>query len=260
MGARDTPGTPGTPGKPDGTRLRWLLRAAIVPAILLLGGAALLARGLLGPGGGPHPQPLPTHRFAIGPAAARKLPAPPRLARPQPGSIQPFCARVPAGEPQVSIPSLCIFAPLVPAKIVGGTLLIPSDVRLAGLDTTSAPLDAAQGTTIIAGHVDNYSQGDGVFYFLSQAAPGALITVSVPGQAPTAWRVDQVSVADKTALPAGLWSLTGPRRLVLVTCGGPIEHTPAGNAYADNVLIYATPASPPLLLKPHHRSHRPASR
>jgi hypothetical protein len=232
-----------------------------VPAVLLLGGAALLARGLLGPGGGPHPQPLPTRRFAIAPAAARKLPAPPPLTRPQPGSIQSFCSRVPASEPQVNIPSLCIFAPLVPARIVGGTLLIPSDVHLAGLDTTSAPLDAAQGTTIIAGHVDNYSQGDGVFYFLSQAEPGALITVSVPGHAPTTWRVYQVSVADKAALPLDMWSLSGPRRLVLVTCGGPIDHTPAGNTYADNVLIYATPATlTPSRLHPHHRGAARARR
>jgi hypothetical protein len=255
MSTHDTPGTHSGPGQPSGISWRWLLRAAVVPAVLLLGGTVLILRGLSGPGRGPHPQPLPIQRFAIAPAAARELPRPPRLARPQPGSIQSFCARVPASEPQVSIPSLCIFAPLVPARVAGGALLIPPDVRLAGLDTSSAPLDAGQGTTIIAGHVDNFNQGDGVFYFLSQAQPGAPITVSVPGQAPTAWRVYQVSVADKSALPSDIWSLAGPRRLVLVTCGGPIEHTPAGNTYSDNVLIYATPAttSPP---KPPARVHR----
>ncbi len=239
-----TDGKPGTPGRAGGAHWRWLLRAAVIPAVLLLGGAALITKGLLGPGGGPHPQPLPTHRFAIAPAAARTLPAPPRLARPQPGSIQAACTPLPAGRPQVAVASLCIYAPLVPARIAGGALLIPPDVHLAGLDTSSAALTARSGTTIIAGHVDNYSQGDGVFYFLSQVQPGALITVTGPDRTLTSWRVYQVTVADKAALPSGIWSLSGPRRLVLVTCGGPIEHTPAGNTYQDNVLIYATPAAP----------------
>ena len=234
--------TPGTPGRPGGTQRRWLLRAAIVPVVLLAGGAALIAWGLSGTGRGPHPQPLPSDRFAIAPAAARKLPAPLRLTRPQPGSIQAVCTPLPASQPQVTIPSECIYAPLVAARIAGGALLIPPDVHQAGLDTASAALDARSGTTIIAGHVDNFSQGDGVFYFLSQVQPGALITVTGLNHASTTWRVYQTAVADKTALPAGLWSLTGPRRLVLVTCGGPIEPTPAGNAYADNILVYATPA------------------
>ena len=252
MSGHDTPGTPGrprmpgrprTPGRPGGTQGRWLRRAAIVPAVLLAGGAALTAWGLSGTSSAPHPQPLPSHRFAIAPAAARKLPPPPRLIRPQPGSIQAACTPLPASQPQVTIPSECIYAPLVAARITDGALLIPPDVRQAGLDTGSAALDARQGTTIIAGHVDNFSQGDGVFYFLSQVQPGALITVTGLNHAPTTWRVYQTAVADKTTLPAGIWSLTGPHRLVLVTCGGPIEHTPAGSSYADNVLVYATPAS-----------------
>jgi hypothetical protein len=242
-GTPGLPGLPGSPGRPGGVPWRWLLRAAAVPAVLLAVGAVLITRGLLGPGGGPHPQPLPSRSFAIPPAVARALPNPPRLARPQHGSIQAFCARLPAGQPQVTIPSLCIYAPLVPARIADGALLIPSDVRQTGLDTSSAPLNARSGTTIIAGHVDNFSQGDGVFYFLYQAEPGALVTVTDPGHATTTWRVYKVTVADKTTLPPDIWSRTGPRRLVLVTCGGPIKHTPAGSTYADNVLIYATPAS-----------------
>jgi hypothetical protein len=247
MSTHGTPGlpggAPGNQGRRGGAPWRWLLRAAVVPAVLLLGGAALITRGMLGSGGGPHPQPLPARKFAIPPAAARVMPAPPRLARPQHGSIQAFCSRLPAGQPQVTIPSECVYAPLVPARVADGTLLIPPDVRQAGLDTSSAALTAARGTTIIAGHVDNYSQGDGVFYFLYQVQPGALITVTGPRHATTTWRAYKITVADKTTLPADIWSLTGPRRLVLVTCGGPIEHTPAGNTYADNVLIYATPAT-----------------
>jgi hypothetical protein len=227
----------------DGVPRRWRPLAAALSAGLLLAGGALIARGLLGPGGGPHAQPLPARVFAIAPAAARMLPGPPPLARPQPGSIQAACTRLPAGQPQVAIPSLCIYAPLVPVRVAGGALVIPADVRLAGLDTQSAAPGARHGTTIIAGHVDNASQGDGTFYFLYQVKPGALITVTSPGHGTTTWRAYKTAITQKTALPPGIWSLAGPRRLVLVTCGGPLEHTPAGNTYLDNILIYATPAT-----------------
>jgi len=229
---------------PDGTGRRWGPLAAALPVALLLAGGALTAGELLGPDGGPHAQPLPAHVFSIDPAAARTLPGPPPLVRPQPGSIQAACARLPASRPQVAIPSLCIYAPLVPVRVEGGALVIPADVHLAGLDVQSAALRARHGTIIIAGHVDNASQGDGTFYFLYQIKPGALITVTGPGHATTAWRAYKTAVTAKTALPPGIWSLAGPRRLVLVTCGGPLEHTRAGNAYRDNVLIYATPATP----------------
>jgi Sortase domain len=227
----------------DGIPRRWRPLAAALPAALLLAGGALIARGLLGPGGGPHAQPLPARVFSIAPAAARRLPAQPPLARPQPGSIQAACVRLPASQPQIAIPSLCIYAPLVGARVAGGALVIPADVHLAGFDTQSAALGARHGTTIIAGHVDNVSQGDGAFYFLYQIKPGALITVTGPGRRTTTWRAYKTVIAEKTALPSGIWSLTGPRRLILVTCGGPLEHTQAGNTYRDNILIYATPAT-----------------
>ncbi len=229
----------------DRSPRRWRPPAAALAAALLLAGGALTARGLAGPGGGPHPQPLPARLFAVSPAAAQAMAGPPALARPQPGSIQAACTRLPAGRPQIAIPSLCIYAPLVPARITGNALDIPADVHLAALDTQSAALAARAGTTIIAGHVDNTDQGDGAFYFLYQIRPGALITITGPGHATTRWRAYKTAVTAKTRLPPGIWSLTGPRRLVLVTCGGPLEHTPVGNTYRDNILIYATPASHP---------------
>jgi hypothetical protein len=158
------------------------------------------------------------------------------------------CTQLPAGRPQVTIRSLCIDAPLVATRVAGGSLLVPADVHQAALDVGSAALIARRGTTIIAGHVDNVNQGDGAFYFLYQVTPGAVITVTGLDHTVTTWRVYQTAVALKTALPAGIWSVTGPRRLLLVTCGGPIEQSLSGHTYRDNILIYATPAAP------NHRS------
>jgi hypothetical protein len=91
--------------------------------------------------------------------------------------------------------------------------------------------------------VDNVNQGNGVFYFLHDVRPGAEITVrnGTGKNAVTRWRVYKTAITKKAALPKDIWSLTGPRRLVLVTCGGPLLHLADGNTYEDNVLVYATP-------------------
>jgi hypothetical protein len=233
----------GTHAAADGRPRRRLLLAGAVPAVLFASGAALLAAGLSGSGGGPHARPLPARTFDVPPAAARSLPQPARLARPQPGSIQAACTPLPAGQPQVAIPSLCLYAPLVPTRVADGALLIPPDVHLVALDDGSAAPGASQGITIIAGHVDNVSQGDGAFAFLYQIRPGAVISVTGLDHKVTTWLAYETAVAGKTSLPPGIWSATGPHRLVLVTCGGPLLHTPEGTTYQDNILIYATPAS-----------------
>jgi hypothetical protein len=213
---------------PTGRRWRPLAAA------LLMAGGALTASELLGLGGGPHPQPLPAHVFSIGPAAARALPGPPPLARPQPGSIQADCTRPPASQPQVDMPSLCIYAPLVPAPVRDSTLVIPADVHLAGLDAQSAALGARHGTTIIAGQVDNASQGDGPSTSFTRSSlapsspspapatrppPGAStgppspprppsLPASGPSPAPAAWSWSPAAAPSSTPPPATPTSTT----------------------------------------------------
>ena len=114
-------------------------------------------------------------------------------------------------------------------------------MHLAALDTAAPPWPPGTGPRSSPGTSTTSARATGRSTSFTRSRPGALITVTGPDHAVTTWRVYKTAVATKTALPAGIWSLAGPRRLVLVTCGGPIEHTPAGRTYLDNVLIYATP-------------------
>jgi hypothetical protein len=192
----------------DRSPRRWRPPAAALAAALLLAGGALTARGPAGPGGGPHPQPLPARLFAISPAAAQAM----------------------AG-----------LLDLVPGAGLGE---YEAEVLVSVRERGDPPPDRnGDGQAGDPGHVDNASQGDGAFYFLYQIKPGALITVTGPGRHATTWRAYKTVIAEKTALPPGIFSLSGPRRLILVTCGGPLEHTPAGNTYRDNILLYATTAT-----------------
>ena len=54
------------------------------------------------------------------------------------------------------------------------------------------------------------------------------------------WAVYELATYTKTDLPQGL-ATRGVRRLVLVTCGGPVIERPDGRHYRDTVVAYATP-------------------
>jgi hypothetical protein len=65
------------------------------------------------------------------------------------------------------------------------------------------------------------------------------VQVTVAGGGTATYRVVSVRSYPKTALPTNVWSLRGPRRLVLVTCGGPFDE--AAGHYRDNIVLTAVP-------------------
>ncbi|WP_051450157.1 class F sortase [Actinospica robiniae] len=100
-----------------------------------------------------------------------------------------------------------------------------------------------QGTTLLAGHVDYTGQGTGTLYDLYRVQPGTLVYASdASGHVPR-WRVTGLTVVSKTELPSWVFAGTaGPRKLVIVTCGGPVDYVPGyGNTYRDNVIATAVP-------------------
>ncbi len=54
-----------------------------------------------------------------------------------------------------------------------------------------------------------------------------------------AYRVSTMQRVRKAALPESIYSRTGRRRLVLVTCGGPFNA--ANGHYRDNLIVTAFP-------------------
>ncbi len=201
-------------------------------------------------------------RHTTAPAAA---PLPERGFSVTAGSLPALTAQVPAGsssvagpgpcsltlgESRVVAPSLCVDGPIVPTDLEpDGALAIPHDVHTvgwwdkgAGLSTTGR--GNTTGTTLLAGHVDYLGQGDGALYRLSRITPGAVLYTTDRAGTVTRWRAVSLRVVIKSELPADLFTgRSGPRRLIVVTCGGPIEHLPGyGNSYRDNVIVTAVPA------------------
>lgn len=154
----------------------------------------------------------------------------------------------------VVIGRICIDAQIVHThRLSDGDLVIPDDVQHVGI--WGQPIVTAEssgggerytvggtGTTLITGHIDNLYQGAGAFYNLRLAEPGEIVSTTDGDGHTVHWRVISMRVVVKAKLPPSVFNdRFGPRRLVLVTCGGPIVYSPYGNYYLDNVIVTAVP-------------------
>src|SRR5437773_2554054 len=83
----------------------------------------------------------------------------------------------PGGHSFASLPTLCIDAALDAAAETGGAMAIPANPSRVGWLTAAAALDAASGTTVLAGHV-NAGGLSGALWHLTAIGPGALIVTT----------------------------------------------------------------------------------
>lgn len=203
------------------------LAAALCVALGALGGG-LVWRGLEPP---PSPDaPLPTRQFDLRVDGA--APTPPAM----PVSAAPTTY----GPDRLGIPSLGVDAPLVPESASSaGDLVIPGDPTTVGRWRDGPGLDATAGTTLLAGHVSVAGVGAGALSGLYRLRPGDLIVTTDPAGRAQRWAVDALVVRTKDQLPD--FPAQGPRRLAVVTCGGPLLHEAGGNSYRDNVIAFASP-------------------
>lgn len=150
------------------------------------------------------------------------------------------------GADRLFVPTIDVEAPIDSVGSDNGAMIIPDDVRRVGRWDGGATLEASGGTVLVAGHVNFAGQGPGVLHNLFDVQPGAIVVTTDRTGNRTSWRITGLASYDKQALPAGIFTKTGPRRLVLVTCGGDLLHVdgPDGgyNTYEKNVVAQAVPA------------------
>lgn len=134
-----------------------------------------------------------------------------------------------------------IDSPVYPVAIdvQAGALGIPKDIDRVGWWRDGAAPGSANGAILLAGHVDSAARGAGAFYALKSARRGDTVTVTSDDGKVREYRVTTMLRVVKAALPSSIFSRTGPRRLVLVTCGGPFD-AKLGH-YRDNIIVTAVP-------------------
>ena len=119
-----------------------------------------------------------------------------------------------------------------------------SDTVQSGTQTGSAhavSMTGGEGTTFIASHVAWTKRHRGALYTMAtDVSQNQLIWVKGFDGSLSTWRVSGMWVAEHQAFPEDYFSATGPRRLVLTTCGGRVN---SYGYYQQNVFLVAEPVA-----------------
>jgi hypothetical protein len=220
--------------------------AALVAAVLVVvglpaGWALTRPPGDVG-SDGTEPTPTPT-----------PAPSPLRLGVPSPqpttGLLGTRSARavdlqpVPVVEPiRLHAPSIGVDAPVVPVGVVAETseMELPPDIATVGWYRPGVAPGSAEGSAVLAGHVDSRVAGAGVFFRLERLQPGDPVSVTLADGTELRYEVVGRRRYAKEELPTTeLFATSGAARLVLITCGG--EFDSATGHYVDNIVAYARP-------------------
>lgn len=131
----------------------------------------------------------------------------------------------------------------VPIKSVsyprGGVLTPPPSNKVAGLSTRHRPLDAAEGTSVIAWHV-RYGPGcDGSLNPLLTRSVGQRFSVVMEDGASVDYEVVSRHVVRKGKYRPSWFRQDGPHRLLLATCSDL-----SGGVFQRTTVLFAEPVSP----------------
>jgi hypothetical protein len=116
-----------------------------------------------------------------------------------------------------------------------------SETVQSGTQTSTETITGGEGTTFIASHVAWTKRHRGALYTMAtDVSQNELIWVKGFDGSLSTWRVSGMWVAEHQAFPEDYFSATGPRRLVLTTCGGRVN---SYGYYQQNVFLVAEPVA-----------------
>jgi sortase (surface protein transpeptidase) len=209
---------------PQGVGPGVILTAGVV---MLIAGALVVLRAL-------------TSGAALPPASAQQIPKTVGTAvpfAPNASSVAPPLAR--STPMTIEIPAIGVSAPVMRlGRASDGTLQVPplDDHNLAGwYDRSVTP--GQQGSSIILGHVDNYT-GPSVFFSIKTLRSGDKIDIVRADGRTAVFAVDGVQKVAKALFPANsIYGNVPYPGLRLITCGGPFDA--ARGQYLDSIVVYA---------------------
>lgn len=207
-----------------------------VSSLIFLGGAAFL--GI---------QALPANDGPAGPSAAEMQmlnpePFAPDITSPKHVPSSRSESEAVLGPDQIAAPNVGLHLSLVNGALgAHGSIELP-DPNLAAVYQNSAPLNAAAGATVIAGHVNYPDASWAPMSAITRLHAGDLIKTTDDTGAEHRFSVTSLQLYPQQSLPPELFALDGQRVLHLVTCGGPIETVNGTPAFTHNIVVTAVPA------------------
>ena len=242
------PTTAGQPRRRDSLHPahRWGAAAAVVATLVLAGcsstgpGEAAPPATAVPPRSATSPDPLLPPQAA--PTAAASA-VPPAAAAPSPAGVpvHPATAKPAAAVPPptwLTVPGTSIDMAVVPGGVsAGGAMEIPDAFDRAAWYRYGPAPGAAQGSAVIAGHIDTTSNR-APFSALKSLPAGAVIRVGRDGAPALTYRVVKVDLMAKDRFDgASLFRRSGAHELKVVTCGG--RWLDERLDYSDNVIVTA---------------------
>ena len=236
----------------SGKRVRRRDRSGLVPVLAVaVATTAALTCAMVSRDGGPEraggavDETNRSTPSTSGPAASE---APTTSASP-PASASPATparrsGRAAEAPEQVRLPSGTTVEVLAVGTRPDGVLDVPDDIRKAGWWRGGSRLADAFGPTVIAAHIDSQTQGLGPYVELLRVRRGDQIVLR-SAHLVERFRVSSLRLVPRSSLAGvtDLFSPTGPRRLVMVTCAGPFDESRGG--YQNLAIVTARPPSAP---------------
>jgi hypothetical protein len=204
-----------------------------VTVAVLVTGAVVAAVGWSSSGQDAGDDPPQASRTAVQPDAVTTLRVVPARRTGALTPERPTSSRLPDGT----------VVPIRPAGTAGdGSLAVPVDIRVAGWWRGGSRLGDPFGATLVAAHVDSFTQGLGPYASLLSARAGQQIVLSSAHLTQT-FSVVSLRLVPRATLPQQhrLFSPRGHRRLVLVTCAGPYDAARGG--YQNLAVVTASPST-----------------
>lgn len=122
-----------------------------------------------------------------------------------------------------------------------GAMALPTDVDRVGWYRFGPAPGDAEGSAVLAGHVDDAEQGLGALSRLAGARPGDRVEVVLASGRRVGYVVTGRQQFPKQRLPLDrLFTREGKGHLVLITCGGRFDAR--ARHYSDNLVVRAEPA------------------
>jgi len=119
-------------------------------------------------------------------------------------------------------------------------MALPPDPRTIGWYRYGAGPGDRVGSVVLGGHLDSREYGVGPLVRLRKLKRGDVVEVRTAGGPVVRYRVSEIRDIPKKKLAVdNLFDRAGPRRLQVVTCGGPYDAE--GGGYRDNLVVTADP-------------------
>lgn len=188
--------------------------------------------------GRPPTLPTRTAELAVPLPDAPPAPPPPPVVTTRGSAAAVIDAPARPSPTHLRLPAVGIDGPITPVGIADDRQLDIPPAELAGwYEHSSTPLTG--GASVIAAHVD-FGGRPGLFFTLGQTEVGDVVEIELGDGTRLRYVVSDVSLHDKTALPAAeLFRRAGPHVLHLVTCGGTFD--PVLRTYLGNLVVSAVP-------------------